>query len=454
MFAMKRIADLIGKSRPRELDTLVKAYAQQGRFSGAVLVAQGEEMLLRKGYGYAEQSGDWNRITPSTAFRIGSMTKPFTAIATMQLAQAGQLTLDDPLHKYLPAYPRAESITIRHLLSNRSGIEDYILLPAYVALQTQPATYADLIALFRDVPLRFAPDSDYGYSNSNWVLLALILEQVTGKPFLQLIQEQILVPAGMASSGMDWATAQKRATGYVDSQTGLQPASVIDSSTMRGGGDIHATLDDFFRFAQALRTDKLLPSDVLQTMWSPLTTLDDVGYGLGFEYHTLHGQPAVGHSGGLPGFVSKLMLFPANGLTIILLSNLGSAAYEMITNGLAAIMLDMPYTLPGKHTYIAVAPEKLQPYSGSYSLEYFGRTTTLTFHLEQGRLVMQTPGLPATVLSALSQHRFLGRSKGEVELTFNTEPDGQVNRIDLIWGGYKLTAMRLSTNNPHPRIHN
>ncbi|MBL8161409.1 MAG: beta-lactamase family protein, partial [Anaerolineae bacterium] len=187
------------------LDTLVQAYVDLERFSGAALVARGGRVLLHKAYGCADP-GAQTPNTVETAFRIGSLTKPFTAILVMQVAQAGQLELEDTLALYMPDYPNAEHITLRHLLSNTSGIPDYIPLPAYEALMGQPTPPERIVALFRDLPPQFEPGTGFGYSNSNWVLLTLILEQVTGRPFAQLLDERIFAPAGMTRSGVNWQT--------------------------------------------------------------------------------------------------------------------------------------------------------------------------------------------------------------------------------------------------------
>jgi CubicO group peptidase (beta-lactamase class C family) len=442
---VKSVIDRVtGQSITHKLDGLVKAYHKQGRFSGAVLIAKGGDTLLRKGYGYAEQSGDWKPNTPQTAFRIGSMSKPFTAIVTMQLVQKGQLTLDTPLGRYLADFPNGDTITIRHLLSNRSGIEDYISLPAYEQVQLERVDNEQLIELFRNLPLRFAPGADYGYSNSNWVLLAAIIEKVTGQPFAQVITEQVLYRAGMSKSGLDWTDATRPATGSIDTGAGMQPAPILHSSTMRGGGDIHATLDDLYRFDRAVKGEVLLPRDLLGQMWTASTSMGNTGYGLGFETHEYYGHRAVGHSGGLPGFVSNWLHFDDGDSTIILLSNLGSAAWEAITDGLAAILFDEAYELPTARKFVHVAPDLLMDYVGSYTMEYFGRTAILEFTVQKGALVMHTHGLPPAALSALSETKFFGRSKGEVEFTFVREQEGHVQRIDVVWGGYALFAQRIA----------
>jgi CubicO group peptidase (beta-lactamase class C family) len=443
MFAEKFIQRIIGTPTARKIDALVQAYAKQGRFNGAVLVAIGGEIVLRKGYGYAEQAGDWDAISPKTAFRIGSMSKPFTAIVALQWVHEGVIGLDDALAKYVPTYPNGENITVRHLLSNRSGIEDYIMLPAYEALQTRRTSIDELIALFRDLPPRFAPNAEYGYSNSNWVLLAKIIEQVSGQAFADVMRQRVLLPADMRDSGLDWAQAKMRAVGMINSGTGVQNAVVLESSTMRGGGDIHATLDDVYAFDRALTAGKLLPRDLLALMRSTTTQMGSSAYGLGCESHDFHGHRAYGHSGGMPGFVSNYVHFPDEDITVILLSNFGSAAWESITEGITAVLFDAPYALPTERQFVRVAADVLAAYVGQYTMEYFGRTAVLRFTLENEQLVMHTQGLPKAALRALREDVFFGQSKGEVELTFIREPNGQVNRIHLMWAGYALSAERI-----------
>jgi CubicO group peptidase (beta-lactamase class C family) len=444
MFAKSVLNKVVGHSTAHKLDEVMKAYHKQGRFSGAVLIAKGGHTLLRKGYGYAGQSGDWKLNTPQTAFRIGSMSKPFTAMVTMQLVQEGRLTLDAPLGRYLVDFPNGDSITIQHLLSNRSGIEDYISLPAYEQLQLERVDNEQLIALFRNLPLRFAPGADYGYSNSNWVLLAAIIEHVMEHPFAQVVTERVLHPAKMSQSGLDWTEATRPATGSIDTGAGMQPAPILHSSTMRGGGDIHATLDDLYRFDRAVKEEMLLPRALLEQMWTASTAMGNTGYGLGFETHEYYGHRAVGHSGGLPGFVSNWLHFDEGDNTIIVLSNLGSAAWESITEALTAILFDEPYELPTARKFVRVAPDVLMDYVGSYTMEYFGRTAILEFTVQKGTLVMHTHGLPQAALSALSETKFFGRSKGEVEFTFVREQEGHVQRIDVVWGGYALFAQRIT----------
>src|SRR5689334_3801455 len=176
MIIEKVIGKLMGHGIRNELDTLVEAYTEQKKLSGTVLVAQGDEILLSKGYDLANVE---HRIpnTSETVFRIGSMTKPFTATLIMQLVEAGKIHLHDKLSQYVPNFPNADRISLHHLLSNTSGITDYIVMPEYERIMKRRVELSELFSLFRNKPLNFEPGTGFGYSNSNWVLLGYIIEQ-------------------------------------------------------------------------------------------------------------------------------------------------------------------------------------------------------------------------------------------------------------------------------------
>jgi CubicO group peptidase (beta-lactamase class C family) len=434
------IGNLAGKRVEQELDALVKAYTDQGKFSGAVLVARGDEVLLRKGYGIANLEHDIpNR--PETVFRIGSMTKPFTAIAVMQLVETGQLAVNDPISKYLPDFPNGERITLHHLLSNTSGIPDYVITSEYQKISKNHITTQDLIALFRDKPLQFEPGTDFGYSNSNWVLLGAILEQVTGKTYSEVIRERIFELLGMTHSGYEWEqpVIKNRAWGYVDRGAGILNAELIDESTMQGAGGLYSTVDDLYRWERALHDGTLVRDETVKQMSTPVFK----GYGYGWELYSLHNRRVVAHSGGLPGYVSNFVRFVDDDAAIIILSNLGSAAFPQMTEVLAAIAFGEPYQMPSAYTFVAVDPTILADYVGEYSVTFFGRTSILKFALEGDKLVMSVQGLPKSILSGISETTFYTRSKGEVEMTFVRDGAGRVNAIDMNWAGHLQTAARV-----------
>ena len=434
------IGGLVGQRETRELNRLAQAYATLDKFSGSVLVARGEQVLLRQGYGLANREHSAPN-TPATAFRIGSLTKTFTAIAVMQQVERGRLALDDTVSRCLPDYPNGSRITLRHLLSNTSGIPDYIAMPRYETLARQQVTAPELLALFQDEPLLFEPGTDFSYSNSGWVLLGIILEQITGQPYEQIMHQDIFDRLGMTRSGYTWETPviPQRADGYIDTGDTIQRAKLIDETTMHAAGGLYSTADDLFRWARGFITHRLLTPESLQQMRAAAWEQ----YGCGLELHRLHGRATIGHSGGLPGYLSAFVYFPDDDVTIILVSNLGSAAVNDLTEGLAAVVLGEPYALPSAQTFVKLSPAALAPYAGDYRVTYFGRTYTLRFVLDGDRLMMHVTGLPPAVVNALSDTTFYTRSKGEVEMTFLRGDDGSVTGIDMNWGGQFSVATRI-----------
>src|SRR5262245_33568520 len=185
-------------------DELINAYVKQGKFCGSVLIAKGGTVLLNKGYGMANYELDVPN-TPQTKFRLGSITKQFTAMLIAQLAERGQLNVEDPVTKYLPDYPKetGDKVKIYNLLTHSSGIQNFTSFPEYATVKLKTNKTAEIVALFKDKPLEFAPGEKFKYSNSGYVLLAYLIEKITGKTYEQVLKENILEPLGMKNTGYD-----------------------------------------------------------------------------------------------------------------------------------------------------------------------------------------------------------------------------------------------------------
>lgn len=433
---------LFGQPIAQQLEQIFDAYSNQKRFMGTVLVAQGDEILLCKSAGVANEVGSITN-TPETVFRIGSMTKSFTAIALMQLVENNRLSLSDRLSKFLPDYPDADLITVDHLLTNTSGIPDYILMPEYENIKAKSVSATELISLFRDKPLLFSPGSAFNYSNSGWVLIGCILEQLESKPYAEVIRSRIFDPVGMASSGYIWSevTPHRRSLPYAYDNNELTLIEWIDESTMGAAGGLYSTVDDLYRFDHALHDNKLLKAQTWASMIEP--TLEP-HYGRGWELHSIHGHPYIGHSGGIPGYAANLLRFVEDDLVVVFLSNLGSAPFATMTETLALAALSEPYELPSAYTFIKVAPEVLSQYVGSYDSSFGGRNFKINLQLNGDVLEMRISGLPKSVLHPLSETKFYTRSKGEVVMTFTHDDAGSVDGIDMIWDKFDVRATRVN----------
>ena len=211
------------KDLPEEISAYLEAWQATERFMGAVLVAKGGTVVFEEDYGLADlETGRPN--TPHTTFRLGSLSKPLTATAVLQLQEAGHLTLDDAVGAHLPEYPNGRIITLRHLLTHTSGIPDYARFPDYPSYMNSPTTLSGLIDRFKNLPLMFPPGTQFGYSNSNYVLLTAIVEQVSGQDYGTYLQEHVFAPSLMDSSGYGEASLSP-AKGYRLSDDGYVPAS-------------------------------------------------------------------------------------------------------------------------------------------------------------------------------------------------------------------------------------
>jgi CubicO group peptidase (beta-lactamase class C family) len=339
----------------RRLDEYMQMEVRDHRFSGAVLVAQNGQVLLAGGYGYANLEWD-ARNTRQTRFRIGSLTKPFTASLILQLREKKLLDVTDPICKHLQPCPEAwKPVTLHHLLSHTSGIPN---APRRQEPPEEPGvlwTAEQIAAAFREQPLEFVPGEHARYNDWGYYLLGLVVEKVAGKPYEAVLREQILDPLGMRDTGYDRPSVilKRRASGYRLEDGELLNADYIDMSEPYAAGGMYSTVEDLFKWDQALYRDSVLPAPALTQMWTPV--MNNFGYGwLVSEPTPTQASPAawwaipgrlqVCHSGGINGFASEYLRFPNERVTVIVLANM--EAERVVAPFLAAILLGEKYSLP------------------------------------------------------------------------------------------------------------
>ena len=315
--------------RVAQLDGILSRMAAAETFSGSVLIAQDGEVLLSRGYGSADREQGISN-TPQTRFLIGSVTKQFTSMAILILQSRGRLNVQDPICRYIEDCPAAwEDITIYHLLTHTSGM---IVMPADSTYPDTPITPRELLDRFEDAPLDFQPGERHSYSNCGYWVLGYIIEQVSGQSYEAFVQKWIFEPLEMHDSGYD-QDASGLAVGYVDQNTAA-PAQVIDSSFPYSAGALYSTVEDLYRWDQALYTEQLIPRELLDQMFAPRISLypDVVGsveYGYGWFVLDHLGRRAVGHGGAIDGFRAWIFRYPDDRITIIVLSNQEDGDYTM-----------------------------------------------------------------------------------------------------------------------------
>ena len=303
-----------------EADTYLSKLATAKLFSGSVLIARNGEVLVRTGYGEADRQKHLVN-TAQTKFRLGSMTKQFTAMAILILQTRGKLNVHDRICTYLSGCPTAwQQITIHHLLTHTSGIPDFTRFPDFKITMRSPSSPTETIARFKDKPLDFQPGEKWSYSNSGYVLLGAIIDQASGKKYAAFLQENIFEPLKMLDTGYD-DNKGGLAIGYRD-QT--NSADFIDMSVPYAAGGLYSTVEDLYRWDQSLYTDKLIPKDLLDKMFTAFAPIADSG-GFGYGYGWLIGKEfdrsVVSHGGGIGGFNTAIARYPSDRVVVIILGN-------------------------------------------------------------------------------------------------------------------------------------
>ncbi len=270
------------------MEEVVQSYVRDKTFMGTVLVARGGDVVLSKGYGSANLEWDIPN-TPATKFRLGSITKQFTAASILLLEERGKLKLDDPIKKHMPDAPAAwDAITIFNLLTHTSGIPNFTSLPDYKSLKLDDTPVAKTIAAVRDKPLDFVPGEKMSYSNSGYLVLGYVIERVTGASYEKFVTDNIFTPLGMKDSGYDSNTAiiPRRAAGYTPSPTGPVNAGFVHMSIPHAAGALYSTTEDLLRWEQGLFGGKLISATSLAKMTTPFKS----DYALGVVVQTASGR--------------------------------------------------------------------------------------------------------------------------------------------------------------------
>jgi CubicO group peptidase (beta-lactamase class C family) len=330
------IANAAGSSD--RIDALLGRYQELGLFNGSALVADQGQVVLKKGYGLANM--EWAiPNTPDTKFRLGSLTKQFTATLIMQLVEQGQIDLGAPVTRYLADYPSnpGDRITIHHLLDHTSGIVGYTEIPAWAATVRNPYTPTAFLAQFSTLDLLFEPGTKFSYSNSGYFLLGAVLEKVTGQSYQKLLRERIFTPAGMNDSGYDSTQPllPRRAAGYDKRFDGSYVnTAYLDMTQPYSAGSLYSTAEDLYRWDQALLTEKILSARSKERMFTP--GLSDYGYG--WTITRKNGVTTIAHGGSINGFNTLLTRNPDSRRAIILLNNTGGVPLEPIADSIRMIL--------------------------------------------------------------------------------------------------------------------
>lgn len=344
------------QDKAKQIDQLMSLYSEYGQLNGSVLVSEHGKVIFKKGYGLANM--EWNIPNqPDTKFRLGSISKQFTALLIVKLAEEGKLKLDVPITTYLPDYPKAtgDKITIHHLLTHTSGIPNYTSAPNFLKEKAKnPYSPADFVKTFSNLPLEFKPGEKFAYSNSGYFLLGYIIEKITSKTYEQYLQEIILTPLKMVNSGYDHSDVliKNRAAGYEKQGKKIINASYIDMSIPYAAGSLYSTVEDLYLWDQALYTNKLLSPASMDLLYKPYIRIGDEAYGYGwFIGEFVNGKDklkVIEHGGGINGFNTIISRLPADKNLVVILNNTGGTILGEMNEAIRAILYNLPYQQPKK----------------------------------------------------------------------------------------------------------
>ncbi len=433
------------QTKTEQLDELLTAYTNKYQFNGTALVLDKGKELLNKGYGLRDAETDFKN-NAHTVFKIGSITKQFTATVILKLVEQGKLKLNDKLNTFFPDYPKGDSITIHHLLSHTSGIFSYTDDSDFIQNKSSnPATQAMMLSLFKDKPMTFPVGSDWAYSNSGYMLLGYIIEKVTHEPYESVIKKLIFNPLGMTHSGFDFAhlSIPNKATGYFsikDKNKGKE----VDSTVSYSAGAIYSTTDDLLKWHKALLKNSIIKRSTLEKAFTPYKNK----FGYGWVVDSFVGKKGVYHNGSILGFTSNIYRVEADDVCIILLCNIGTPKIDDITKGLLSVLYDKPYVLPNTPKAIPVSAEIVGKYLGIFE---FSPKFKANIIREATKLYAQRVGdAQKHLLIPIAKNRFFV-SDVEQELEFVENEKGEFNNAILHTDDQPMTAQRVQSN-PIPSL--
>ncbi|MGI8670878.1 MAG: serine hydrolase domain-containing protein [Aridibacter sp.] len=407
-----------------KLNEFFDSLAETNKAMGSLSIRKDGDVLYNRAIGYSKIDGaEKVSSTPQTKYRIGSITKMFTATMIFQLIEQGKLKQTDTLDKFFPQIPNAKKITITNLLNHRSGIHNFTDDTDYLKWMTKPKTQAEMLSIIAKNKSDFEPDTKSSYSNSNYVLLGYIIEKVSGKTYRKLLEENITSKIGLKNTylGDSKKPGENESFSYIYTEN-WQSLPETDLSIPGGAGAIISTSDDLTKFADALFNFKLVSENSLNKM----KTING-DYGLGIIQFPLYGKKVFGYTGGIDGFNSMLIYSPEDKLSIAYISNGMVYPINDIMLNVSAIYLNKPFTVPIFET-IKLKSEELDKYLGTYENTDLPLQITITKKVSS--LFAQATGQSAFPLEATDKDKFKFDA-AQVVIEFDTDK----NQLTLKQGG-------------------
>jgi D-alanyl-D-alanine carboxypeptidase len=409
-----------------KMHSLFNALAANNRAMLSISISKNGQPLYSKAIGYSWIGTKNVPANTQTKYRIGSITKVFTAAMIFQLIEEGKLQLTTPLAQFYPAVPNADKITIAHMLNHSSGLHNFTADSTYITWLSQKKTPAQLLTLISVKP-DFEPGAKNAYSNSNFVLLGYIIEKLDKRPYAASLKARITEKQGLKDTyyGGKITAANNEAYSY-NFTTSWQPENETDMSIPAGAGALVSTPTDLTRFFHALFEGKVVSATSLTQM----RTVKN-GFGMNLFAYPFKERTAYGHTGGIDAFKSQAAYFPEDKIAVVFVSNGVNTNLNAMMNGVISILFNQPYQIPSFKT-LTLKPEQLAAYTGVYGIAQ--APIKITFTQQEGSLVGQVTGQPGFKLEATGLHQFQFDAAG-VNITF----DPANSKMELKQGGRTTT---------------
>lgn len=427
------------QSLPDSLGAVAKNYYESNMFNGFVRVERKGKVLLNQSYGMADYKKSIP-LTDASRFRLGSLSKQFTSYIILNLAQEGKLNLGDSLGKYFPDYLPARGATINQLLHHTAGIPNFTDFQDYDSIKGLPEVNDQWVfGRIKNMPLDFVPGTNFNYSNSGYVLLAMIAEKVTGRSWAKLTNKYITRAAQLSNTGIERNRIKDDIMpGYdEDLRAGINVADQINPSIAKGGGNSFSSSSDLSKWL-----DYLMDKNKLNDSWKEaLFTTDKENYAKGWEVSAsaTHQEKIIYHNGGIDGFRTAVVLVPARGIKIIVLCNMESGIVpRQLPFQLLDIAMGKTVELPAVRKAQTIDASALKEFEGEYLLN---GQLPIQLKLKDGRLTIQFPQQPAVRLYPQGNDQFFTMVV-DATIEFHRDTTQYVTSFTFRQGGATVDAQR------------
>ena len=406
----------------------------------AVGIAHDGEVVLSEAYGLADVHEE-RPLERHSIFRIGSVSKPFTAAAVLRFVEEGRINLSDDVRDHLPNAPtQGQEVTIEQLLNHTSGIPSYTSRSDFMWQTGEKRTHDEMLAMMKSDSLDFAPGSEYAYNNSGYYLLGLLVEELSGVSYVEHLKETMFDPLGLGDTLYcpDEPENEQQARGYRPSPMGAGPmnATAISMTQPYAAGALCSTVEDLLTWRAALDRGDVISAEMLERMQQASVAGEDtLSYGLGIQVGERQGHRFVGHGGGINGFISQWIHFPDDQWTVVVLTNTEGAAAFRAEEAISRMLLDLPST---EYHNLSLSAEELAQFEGTYDIG----PMNLRIFASEGDLYAQGDGQPAFRLLAQGGGVFLATFDPSVRIVFSID-DGQATELTLHQAGQIFTGSRL-----------